>query len=39
MEVGIFMLLAGILFGIAAIYDELKAIREALPSQGSDANG
>lgn len=30
MELGIFMLLAGILFGIGAVYDELKSIRVAL---------
>lgn len=35
MEFGIFMLLAGILFGICACYDEIRAIREAVAPQES----
>lgn len=33
MELGIFMLLAGVLFGLGAIYDELKAIHKTLEAQ------
>lgn len=36
MEFGIFMLLAGVLVGIGACYDELREIHRTIKSSGGD---